>query len=78
MGELSQKVQESRLKWYGHVLRREEEYVGKRALDGDRGAVETYERNTEAKVVGYRRRENYKGRPAKLVSRFARVCGLRV
>ena len=25
-------VQESRLKWYGHVLRREEEYVGKRVM----------------------------------------------
>ena len=29
MGEISKKVQESRLKWYGHVLRREDEYVGK-------------------------------------------------
>ncbi len=29
MVEKSKKVQESRLKWYGHVLRREEEYVGK-------------------------------------------------
>ena len=28
VGEISKKVQESRLKWYGHVLRREEEYVG--------------------------------------------------
>ena len=26
MGEISNKVQEIRLKWYGHVLRREEEY----------------------------------------------------
>ena len=25
---MAKKVQESRLKWYGHVLRREEEYVG--------------------------------------------------
>ena len=32
MGELSKKVQESRLKWYGHVLRREDEYVGKRVM----------------------------------------------
>ena len=32
MGEISKKVQESRLKWYGHVSRREEEYVGKRVL----------------------------------------------
>ena len=32
VGEISKKVQESRLKWYGHVLRREEEYVGKRVV----------------------------------------------
>ena len=32
VGEISKKVQESRLKWYGHVLRREEEYVGRRVM----------------------------------------------
>ena len=32
MGEISKKVQESRLKWYGHILRREDEYVGKRVM----------------------------------------------
>ena len=32
MGEISKKVQDSRLKWYGHVLRREDEYVGKRVM----------------------------------------------
>ena len=32
LGEISKKVQESRLKWYGHVLRREDEYVGKRVM----------------------------------------------
>ena len=32
VGEISKKVQESRLKWYGHVLGREEEYVGKRVM----------------------------------------------
>ena len=33
MGEISKKVQESRLKWYGNeVLRREEENVGKRVM----------------------------------------------
>ena len=32
VGEISKKVQESRLKWYGHVLRREDEYVGKRGI----------------------------------------------
>ena len=30
--DISKKVQESRLKWYGHVLRREDEYVGKRVM----------------------------------------------
>ena len=29
VGEISKKVQESRLKSYGHVSRREDEYVGK-------------------------------------------------
>ena len=34
VGEISKKVQESRLKWYGHVLllRREDAYVGKRVM----------------------------------------------
>ena len=32
MGEISKKVQESSLKWYGHVLRREDECVGKRVV----------------------------------------------
>ena len=32
VGEISQTVQESRLRWYGHVLRREDEYVGKRVM----------------------------------------------
>ena len=32
VGEISKKVEESRLKWYGNVLRREEEYVGKRVM----------------------------------------------
>ena len=32
VGEISTKVQESRLKRYGHVSRREDEYVGKRVM----------------------------------------------
>ena len=28
VGEITKKVQERRLKWYGHVMRREEHYVG--------------------------------------------------
>ena len=30
--EISQKVRETRLKWYGRVIRREEHYVGRRAM----------------------------------------------
>ncbi len=32
VGEISKKVQERRLKWQGHVFRREDEYVGKRVM----------------------------------------------
>ena len=35
VGKISKKVQEStqcRLKWYGHILRRKDEYVGKRVM----------------------------------------------
>ena len=32
VGEISKKVQGSRLKWYLHELRREDEYVGKRVM----------------------------------------------
>ena len=48
VGETSKKVQESRLKWYGHALRREDEY--RQESDGDGGVME---------VPGKRRR----GRP---------------
>ena len=30
--EISKKIQERRLQWYGHVRRREEDYVGKRVM----------------------------------------------
>ena len=32
VGEITKKVQEIRLMWYGHVMRREEHYVGRRAM----------------------------------------------
>ena len=35
VGEICKKVQGSRLTWYGHVMRREEEYVGD--VQGRRG-----------------------------------------
>ena len=31
-GEITKKVQERRLEWYGHVMRREEHYVERRAM----------------------------------------------
>ena len=32
VGEISKKVQERRLMWYGHVMRRYQEHVGKRVM----------------------------------------------
>ena len=48
MGEISKKVQESILKWYGHVLRR----MRRQESDGDGGAGKKNERKTKAEVVG--------------------------
>ena len=39
VGEITKKVQERGLKWYGHVMRREEHYVGRRACDAKRGTL---------------------------------------
>ena len=47
--ENSKKVQERRLKWYGHVMRRHEECAGKRVLRID---VEEKERKTRVEVDG--------------------------
>ena len=33
MGQVSKKVKELRLRWYGHVKRREHAYVGRRILE---------------------------------------------
>ena len=32
VGEISKKMQERRLNWYGHVMRRDDNYVGRRVL----------------------------------------------
>ena len=56
VGEISKKVQESRLKWYGHVLRREDITLlpthCRQESDGDGGAGEKKERKTKVGVVG--------------------------
>ncbi|XP_068219278.1 uncharacterized protein [Palaemon carinicauda] len=31
--ELSDKIKESRLRWYGHVMRRDEQYIGRRVME---------------------------------------------
>ncbi len=33
VGEITKKVKESRSKWYGHVMRREKHYVGRKAME---------------------------------------------
>ena len=33
VGEITNKVHERRLKWYGHVMQREEHYVGRRVME---------------------------------------------
>ena len=33
VGQISRKVKESRLRWYGHVKRREDAYIGRRVLE---------------------------------------------
>ena len=35
VGQISKKVRKSRLRWYGHVKRREDAYVGRRMLEID-------------------------------------------
>ena len=40
MVEISKKVQEGRLRWYGHLLRREDDHVGrstKSRVEGEEG-----------------------------------------
>ena len=50
MGEISKKVQESRLKWHRYVLNKKK--IRKQDSDGDGGAGEKKERNTKAEVFG--------------------------
>ena len=46
VGKITNKVQERRLKWYGHVLRREEHYLRRKAGDGNESTGEKGERKT--------------------------------
>ena len=46
VGEITKRVRERRLKWYGHVTRREEHYVGRRVVVVKVGTEEKEERKT--------------------------------
>ena len=68
VGEISKKVQESRLKWYGHVLRREYEYVGKRVMSMEVRGKEGEEDQSGGGWIASGttcRRENCQGRTCK-------------
>ena len=53
MGEISKKVQESRLKWYGHVGPIEKTIrIRRQDSDGDEVPGEKKERKTKTDVVG--------------------------
>ena len=58
LGEMSKKVQESGLRWYGHVWRREDKYVGKRVMwmgvPGKRRRRRPKRRGLECRLVGER------------------------
>ena len=62
VGEIAKKVQERRLKWYGHVMRREEHYVGRRVM--------------EMKVQGRRKRGRPKRRWMDKVKDDIKACWL--
>ena len=64
VGEISKKVQERRMRWYVHVMRRDEEYVGKRKMG--------------IEVQGSRRRKRPKKRWADCVKDDLREKGLSV
>ena len=68
MGEISKKVQESRLKWYGHILRREDECVGKRVMAMEVPGIEGEEDQSGGGWIASGmtcRRENCPGRTHK-------------
>ena len=62
--QLGMKMREGRLKWYGHVTRRDQEYIGRRVMEmelpGKRGAEEKISRCSERRYGGsWCEREGY-------------------
>ena len=50
VGNITKKVQERRLRWYGHVMRREENYVRRMADGIEVSAIEEKERKLEEEM----------------------------
>ena len=59
IAKLRDKLRNAMLRWYGHVKRKEEDYVGKRMMDG--GARQKEKRKTKEKVDGFDERRHGKG-----------------
>ena len=60
---LGMKMRESRLRWYGHVMRRDQEYVGRRVM--------------EMELLGKKKRERPKKRFLKVVKEDMEKVGAR-
>ena len=53
VGEIANKFQEMRLRWYGHVMRREENYVGSGGgVDRNESTGQKEQRKTYEQMVG--------------------------
>ncbi|KAK3521497.1 hypothetical protein QTP70_013319 [Hemibagrus guttatus] len=64
VGRLGDKVREARLRWFGHVQRRESEYIGRRMLD--------------MKLPGRRQRGRPKRRYMDVINEDMKLVGARV
>ena len=60
IAKLGEKLRNVRLRWYGHVKRREEDYVGKRD-DVDGSARQKEKRKAKEKADGFGERRHGKG-----------------
>ena len=47
MGRFREKRREARLRWYGHVLRKDDGYIGRRMLRMEKDAVDGVDRKDE-------------------------------
>ena len=60
IAKLGNKLRNARLRWYGYVKKREEDYVGKRD-DGDGGARQKEKRKAKEKLDRFGERRHGKG-----------------